>query len=232
MEYGFWAPAGAAPDQRTLFEIGSITKAFTGVLLADMVLRGELALDDPLSRHLDSPRPAWRDREPTLLELATHRSGVPNDPGPARAPGAAVRARDRRPRPVGGRRCGALRRAPREHAPPPRAGRAHALLEHRLRPPGRRARRGCRGTSYAELLRERAARPARDGPDRARGNRCDPGPLVAREAAPTARGPDARRRQHPLERRRHGDLPASVPLARGRAARPRAPASRRSRPSA
>lgn len=35
-----------------LFEIGSITKPFTGVLLADMSLAGELSLDDPLTNHL------------------------------------------------------------------------------------------------------------------------------------------------------------------------------------
>ena len=77
---GRWPGAGEAPDARSLFEIGSITKAFTGVLLADMCLRGEVALDDPLSRHLARPRPAWRHREPTLLELATHRSALPNAP--------------------------------------------------------------------------------------------------------------------------------------------------------
>ena len=74
------ASAGEPPDELSLFEIGSITKAFTGVLLADMVLSGEVALDDPLSRHLRSPSPAWRQREPTLLELATHRSALPNTP--------------------------------------------------------------------------------------------------------------------------------------------------------
>ena len=76
-----WSKDGPAPDGSTLFEIGSITKAFTGVLLADMVLRGEVALDDRLSAHLPNLRPAWRHREPTLLELATHLSGLPNTPG-------------------------------------------------------------------------------------------------------------------------------------------------------
>lgn len=75
-----WSADGRAPDGSTLFEIGSITKAFTGVLLADMVLHGEVSLEDPLSRHLPVPRPGWRHREPTLLELATHRSGLPNTP--------------------------------------------------------------------------------------------------------------------------------------------------------
>ena len=77
---GAWPSGSEAPHAESLFEIGSITKAFTGVLLADMVLRGEVGLDDPLSFHLERPRPAWRHREPTLLELATHRSGLPNAP--------------------------------------------------------------------------------------------------------------------------------------------------------
>lgn len=77
-----WSADGDEPDASTLFEIGSITKAFTGVLLADMHLRGEISLEDRLSTHVPSPRPAWRHREPTLLELATHRSALPNTPKP------------------------------------------------------------------------------------------------------------------------------------------------------
>jgi CubicO group peptidase (beta-lactamase class C family) len=77
-----WSATGTPPGPDTVFEIGSITKALTGVLLADMHLRGEVLLSDPLSRHLDRPAPGWRHREPTLLELATHRSGLPNTPGP------------------------------------------------------------------------------------------------------------------------------------------------------
>jgi CubicO group peptidase (beta-lactamase class C family) len=75
-----WSAGSRNPDEHSLFEIGSITKAFTGVLLADMVLRDEVSLDDRLSRHLPGPQPAWRHREPTLLELATHRSALPNTP--------------------------------------------------------------------------------------------------------------------------------------------------------
>src|SRR6266566_8391472 len=39
------AGGGKTPDGETLFEIGSITKAFTGVLLADAIRRGEMTLD-------------------------------------------------------------------------------------------------------------------------------------------------------------------------------------------
>ncbi|HEV2060541.1 MAG TPA: serine hydrolase domain-containing protein [Solirubrobacteraceae bacterium] len=78
--FGGWSVDGKQPDAFTLFEIGSITKVFTGVLLADMHLRGEVSLEDSLSAYVPAPRPAWRHREPTLLELATHRSALPNTP--------------------------------------------------------------------------------------------------------------------------------------------------------
>src|SRR5258708_28375152 len=40
------------PDGDTVFEIGSITKVFTSLLLADMVERGEVKLYDPVSKFL------------------------------------------------------------------------------------------------------------------------------------------------------------------------------------
>jgi D-alanyl-D-alanine-carboxypeptidase/D-alanyl-D-alanine-endopeptidase len=71
------------PDDRTLFEIGSVTKVFTGTLLAEMATRGEVDLQDPLTRHLPTADgPSWPHRAPTLEELATHRSGLPNTPPP------------------------------------------------------------------------------------------------------------------------------------------------------
>ena len=66
----------------TLFELGSITKAFTGTLLAAMVQSGEVSLDDPVAEHLP---PGWTigkqgDSAITLLHLATHTSGLPRMP--------------------------------------------------------------------------------------------------------------------------------------------------------
>ena len=77
-------PAGAdRPDERTLFEIGSVTKLFTGTLLADMHVRGEAGLSEPLTRLLPpADAPTWPGRPPTLEELATHRSHLPNVPRP------------------------------------------------------------------------------------------------------------------------------------------------------
>lgn len=77
------AGADARPlGPRSVFEIGSITKAFTGILLADMVARGEVALDDPVAKHLpEGVRvPSRNGREITLLDLATHRSALPRMP--------------------------------------------------------------------------------------------------------------------------------------------------------
>jgi serine-type D-Ala-D-Ala carboxypeptidase/endopeptidase len=70
------------PDGDTLFEIGSITKAFTGILLADAASRKEVALDDPANKHLpaDLQIKTKSDRPVTLLHLATHRSGLPVEP--------------------------------------------------------------------------------------------------------------------------------------------------------
>jgi CubicO group peptidase (beta-lactamase class C family) len=58
------------------WELGSVTKTFTGHLLADAVERGEVRLADPLHRYLPelTGRPAG---EVTLAELATHHSGLP-----------------------------------------------------------------------------------------------------------------------------------------------------------
>lgn len=68
---------------RSVFEIGSITKVFTGILLADMVERGEVSLSDPVARYLpEGVRvPSRNGREITLLDLATHRSSLPRMPG-------------------------------------------------------------------------------------------------------------------------------------------------------
>ncbi|MBI3652580.1 MAG: serine hydrolase [Acidobacteria bacterium] len=69
-------------DANAIFEIGSITKVFTGILLADMVLRGEMKLEDPIALYLPTTvKPPTRNgKEITLLDLATHTSGLPRMP--------------------------------------------------------------------------------------------------------------------------------------------------------
>src|SRR4029079_6570665 len=55
--YGSPGPGAMAVDADSVFEIGSITKVFTAILLADMADRGEVALDDPVAKFLPDPFP-------------------------------------------------------------------------------------------------------------------------------------------------------------------------------
>ncbi|MEO6388505.1 MAG: serine hydrolase [Croceibacterium sp.] len=76
-------PAGAtAYNGDTLFEIGSISKVFTALILSDMVNKGQVALDDPAEKYLPAgaTMPARNGRKITLADLATHTSGLPRMP--------------------------------------------------------------------------------------------------------------------------------------------------------
>ncbi len=83
-----FAAGQAGPDaqplgERSVFEIGSITKVFTATLLADMVATGKVAYDDPVAKFLpegEVSMPARDRKEITLLDLATHRSALPRMP--------------------------------------------------------------------------------------------------------------------------------------------------------
>ena len=73
--------SGKEPDGDTMMRIGSITKVFTGTVLASMVADGTVGLSDPVEKHLD-----WGVTVPSrdghvirLLELATHTSGLPRE---------------------------------------------------------------------------------------------------------------------------------------------------------
>jgi serine-type D-Ala-D-Ala carboxypeptidase/endopeptidase len=71
---------GCAPDDG--FEIGSITKTMTGILLADAVTNGSVRLTGPIGPWLD----AGQNGDITLKELATHTSGLPRL-SPSHVPG-------------------------------------------------------------------------------------------------------------------------------------------------
>lgn len=78
---GRLALAEGTPPERMMFEIGSITKVFTGLLLAQASLDGKVGLDDPIARHL----PADLVLDPqlaaiTLRQLSAHTSGLPRLP--------------------------------------------------------------------------------------------------------------------------------------------------------
>jgi len=71
-----------ALDGDTVFEIGSITKVFTALLLSDMVARGEAALDEPVAALLppEVRVPERGGKAITLIDLATHTSALPGLP--------------------------------------------------------------------------------------------------------------------------------------------------------
>lgn len=80
--------SGKEPDGNTMLRIGSITKAFTGQVLAGLVSQGTVRLTDRLQDRLGWPvKVPERDGRPIrLIELATHTSGLPREvertPGP------------------------------------------------------------------------------------------------------------------------------------------------------
>lgn len=70
--------AGDEPvSETTTFQVGSITKTITGVLLAEAVLRGEAALTTSVGKVLAD---AGKAKDLTFLDLATQRSGLPRLP--------------------------------------------------------------------------------------------------------------------------------------------------------
>jgi CubicO group peptidase (beta-lactamase class C family) len=71
------------PDTNTVFQIGSITKIFTGTLLADMILNGSVGLEDAVGHYLPAEQvtmPTFNSVEVKIKHLATHSSGIPKRP--------------------------------------------------------------------------------------------------------------------------------------------------------
>src|SRR6266508_973596 len=83
VSYGALAKGDQRPlNADTIFEIGSITKVFTSLLLADAVERRELSLTDPVAKFLPAKVkvPERAGRSITLQDLSTHTSGLPRLP--------------------------------------------------------------------------------------------------------------------------------------------------------
>ena len=70
------------PNDKTIYEIGSISKVFTSLLLADAVNAGRLKLDDPISavmKELGEKNPKFGNSV-TFKHLSHHLSGLPAMP--------------------------------------------------------------------------------------------------------------------------------------------------------
>jgi len=79
--------ASEAPAADTVFRIGSITKSFTGQVLASLAADGVVSLTDPLTKYCPEFASMPQGGQPIrLIDLATHSAGlpreVPHEPGP------------------------------------------------------------------------------------------------------------------------------------------------------
>ncbi len=70
------------PNDQTVFEIGSVTKAFTATLLAQAVSEGKVKLTDTVERFLPEgyKLPDYHGKPIRFVDLATHTAGLPKYP--------------------------------------------------------------------------------------------------------------------------------------------------------
>jgi CubicO group peptidase (beta-lactamase class C family) len=95
VSYGLAKSGEARPvDGDTVFQVGSVTKVFTSLLLAQMASRGEVRLEDPIALYAPPSVTTPRAKEITLLHLSRHTAGFMSfadnlDSTPAEHPGEA-----------------------------------------------------------------------------------------------------------------------------------------------
>jgi CubicO group peptidase (beta-lactamase class C family) len=83
VSYGSLDPGDKRPlNGDTVFEIGSMTKVFTSLVMMDMARRGEIAITDPIAKYLpaDVKVPERNGRQITFEDLSTQSSGLPRMP--------------------------------------------------------------------------------------------------------------------------------------------------------
>jgi len=80
--FGKTRAEGKEVNEHTIYEIGSISKVFTGLLLALQVVQGTVTLDDPIDQYLPEEVvvPVKGSNKITLGNLADHTSGLPRMP--------------------------------------------------------------------------------------------------------------------------------------------------------
>ena len=140
------------PQERALFQIGSITKVFTALVLARGAVRGDWALETPVASLLPGSV-RWPDggADLTLGELATHTAGLPRLP-----PGMLGKALRRDPDPYADIDAASLERSLarvriRHRGRPRYSNLGFGLLGHALAT--------ATGTSYDELVRAEVCEP-------------------------------------------------------------------------
>lgn len=152
VSYGRASTAVPMPNEGISFQIGSVTKVFTALLLADAVRRDEVAIEQPVDSLIPDMATHTTGRSITLLDLATHSSGLPRLPP--------------------GLRRQALRNRSDPYADFTTEQLAHALTRTPKRPPGTKVRYSnygfgvlgealarASGMPYGTLVRSRIAWP-------------------------------------------------------------------------
>ena len=145
-------PRPITPD--TQFEIGSVTKVFTALLLAESERLGKVSRHDSAAKYLlppDDPAQASLAKI-TLLSLTTHTSGLP------RLPANIGPNPDANPDPYAAYDRAALVEALRTHGPDAAVGRAVSYSNFGGAVLGE-ALAAAWGTSYADALREHVLAP-------------------------------------------------------------------------
>lgn len=81
-EFGAKTLDGEEVDRHSIYEIGSISKTFTAILLAQQVIDGKMKLDDPIKKYLPASVkvPQYQGHEITLGNLSDHTSGLARMP--------------------------------------------------------------------------------------------------------------------------------------------------------
>ncbi len=71
------------PSGRSIYEIGSVSKSFTGILLAKAIEEQKVKADDDIRNYLPEScqNLAYKQTPITLVQLANHTSGIPRLPG-------------------------------------------------------------------------------------------------------------------------------------------------------
>lgn len=93
--YGVKAPGEGAPDENTVFSIGSLSKALTAFGAMQLLDEGKLSLDEPASKYLRGMPKAWRSI--TVRQFMTHTSGIPQKKGNVPTFAAAMESMGRQP---------------------------------------------------------------------------------------------------------------------------------------
>lgn len=80
MAFACAEPSAEQPNAQTVFEIGSISKAMLGTIVASMSQQGRLDIEAPIKDYISTPVPGADDNPIRIRHLLTHSSGLPRLP--------------------------------------------------------------------------------------------------------------------------------------------------------